>query len=841
MARPLLTSLVLLACASGCTELPDLLLGGCGNGVVEPALGEECDSRAATCGAPSTSGACRLTCATSIGVFCPSGMVCGIDRVCRTPRGTYAFGPAIGGAGDQYTIVDVTADGFPDIIDRGRSQVTLYKNDGSGGFTQLAAGASRANALGTPLAAVAVAGASTTTGSLPSSTPLVVAATADQLDVMEIRPSGAITPAIVGSSIIDETAPFFSPLGAIDVSGTSALVYVPRGTVNDAAIALVAPVNDLTRGTLVPPLVHLDTSSAPCNFTPPFDLRGTTTHAPSQPIVLFVNYHNELPAELCATSPANVISLNQQRLSLDGHPLDVAAPVFGDFDGDGLADVIARVLDGGVLVWRNSGTIFLPPLFVPLPRAAQGSGSELTAGDVDGDGHADLVVTNGEVLLNRTAADGGTNADAGFDEGGKLEVLGTAPPAELVGDFNRDRLGDAVRWDGTSDVLACSGDGTGVRFGCDALRLPRAVSAIRIGDINGDLTDDLLAVGATLVGGGGGVSVVLGRPLQFPAPDLLDAALPAGELRFADLISGDGLASRVLAAIELNPVPPATTLLRELAVGYAGADGVVQFGFPIQQLQDVRVVDENGDDRADFLAVASTGDLLVLHGAARLDLATGARFLKNPVPFTGRFRFVQWPGDPLPAAVGLGDGGLWVEHLRGGKLEAHPAPLTLASDAAHVSFDVVDLDGDGVLELVLAGSTAESCQITIGRFVTQDLPRLTTTTLPQPCFHEPGDLTFVDLPGILGMPDGKLELLVQLAGASGASSQAFALDRDDHLVPGPNVSFASFHDENGDPVALVEPFYRWLATIDVNGDGLTDLVYATPKGVQIAFAEVVRK
>src|SRR5262245_52738029 len=65
----------------------------CGNGIVEPGAGEDCEPvGGAGCGeVGSGAGACRLLCTEQ---SCPEGYRCGLDAICRRPCLGYESGPA---------------------------------------------------------------------------------------------------------------------------------------------------------------------------------------------------------------------------------------------------------------------------------------------------------------------------------------------------------------------------------------------------------------------------------------------------------------------------------------------------------------------------------------------------------------------------------------------------------------------------------------------------------------------------------------------------------------------------------------------------------------------------
>ncbi len=182
----------------------------------------------------------------------------------------------------------------------------------------------------------------------------------------------------------------------------------------------------------------------------------------------------------------------------------------GDLDGDGKADLCLRATSG-ITCFRSTGTALAPALAGPPLSDAAGYGalsrfSTIRLADVNGDGKADLCV--------RAAADFRCYPSTGSGFGAAL--VGPALPAadgwEEVEQYGTIRMGD-VNGDGKDDLCARAASGMKCWLS-DGSSFPKAIagpawtnaagfgevsswSTIRLVDVNGDHRADLCARTAT--------------------------------------------------------------------------------------------------------------------------------------------------------------------------------------------------------------------------------------------------------------------------------------------------------------------------------------------------------
>ena len=403
-----------------------------------------------------------------------------------------------------------------------------------------------------------------------------------------------------------------------------------------------------------------------------------------------------------ATWEFSVLKRVQQTESVDS-----SGGTFLDVNGDGRGDVAGgaqRVVIGGVsgvgrvYVFHSTGAGIASTAATLDGAGGMNSyfGARVaSAGDVNGDGYGDLLVTN-------------ANNDAFIFPGGPNGIISNAVPSTLVtgivmnesispaGDVNGDGYADLVVGtpqastpgqaylllggpQGLSKVPSWNVDGSDAQMGSTSPQFGVSVSAA--GDVNGDGYSDIVIGAPDQAHSGtsntGNVYVYLGGPSKltaFAKPPISDVSLSSYGfiVRGANDLDGDGYDDILVAAasqtVEAVLGGPATFKL-----GPKLTDSQSGSGFASQDYTIGAVGDVNGDGLA--------------------DVAIGA---PSAFPMSG-------PG--VPGAVSW-----YVATMNGGTFDLLPQGTVYGPDGDNSAFAIVtgagDVDGDGRADVLVGAPCA---------------------------------------------------------------------------------------------------------------------------------------
>ncbi len=371
----------------------------------------------------------------------------------------------------------------------------------------------------------------------------------------------------------------------------------------------------------------------------------------------------------------------------------------GDLDGDGLADVVAGGPDAPgwfgfsqTWVFRGNATDYLEllPSAVLIDDGYIHMGtSASTAGDVNGDGRADLIVGLPRWPKTSPPTEPGSQGGARVYLGNAASVIDAAPYAALVGfsdgalmgssvgsagDVNGDGFGDVAiagsgaNGEGEPRVYLGGGDSLAVAPAWSTLDLPASSGAghsvSATGDLNGDGFGDYL-IGAPFSDGvnadegsfrpvyGGSCGPACGPSL--PAPGDWSGAQADERLGTsvagAGDVNGDGFADAIVGAPLYDAShPPQATLVDAGRVRlYLGSAG----GLGLAHALEIEGTEDGGQLGA---AVAGAGDV---NGDGYGDVVVGEPFADAPLlPDAGRVSLFL--GKPAPQLLSATPA--WVAH-----------------------------------------------------------------------------------------------------------------------------------------------------------------------------------
>ncbi|HUQ03528.1 MAG TPA: VCBS repeat-containing protein [Kofleriaceae bacterium] len=829
------SGLVMLVAAAlaACTDLGDVERGRCGNGVVEPGRGEDCDRGDATCGAPGTAAECRLLCGPSVGggAECPRGGACGVDGVCHAPSDQLEVTMSGAWTARYLLAGDTTGDQYPELVGVGDNQLDVRLGGPDGTFAQ-----------------------SVTMPNLPLyDVPRAADVNGDTLTDI-IVPVGIGFYSLVGDPLT-ALQPIFQDSFSFPTSGAMVMTSVTfmLGSGNNqvpATESLAAMHMDQSEDCPLPGGCDIVLLKDAGVGMPP----GRRTEHIVQDEIAWAHVLSQPQSHIVAAvafgdDPSTPIIDESGVFTYEG---DAVANTFvatgqitlpgkvtggawlSDLDRDARADLLVSI-DGPfgaavMVAWAKAGGWDAPVYLVGGPGPTQGPGRPLAFADVDDDAAADLITEDGiwftSCILRTCSFVLGSSQD--HDWRG-------AVVADINGDENPDVAG-FTRGGAIVDVLL----GTGARgfWNQAPLAAPGDVTMMRSGDFDGNGVADLALVTSPFdVSGADEIHVVYGRASEPPsaptymgfvgtvvAMDVAQAPLPGRQDTIDDLFvvseraSGRGIAIVIGSTSRRMIAPLIPTAFNN---DFNIVESILTMPLDGDAIDDVVVLLTSIDTSSAGSEVAVRSSLRVYTSDAAGTLTE--RTMQGGVPVDSEMFALSralWTAIPprsgVPATIvgiDLVGRAVAVPITCAGAMCSLTQPtglLTGAEMGEPTSLHTADLDDDGDLD-VIATFRAVDDQPGGALIWHRDGGSFGSAQI----LDAPADTTYVDAAAADLDLDGKSELLL-LARGDGEGAGVLMSTRDDGGTYGAPARDARFDAERTGQGITIHAG-------DVTGDGLPDV------------------
>jgi hypothetical protein len=607
-------------------------------------------------------------------------------------------------------------------------------------------------------------------------------------------------------------------------SATGTFAAVSAGIGNISPFTLAAA-NDITGGTLVP------------NATSGFlDLWITDGSEPSNLVQYAGNGDGTFGAAVATPIVPVLATLSTALIAptapngLDGVGFDV---VIADLDGDGVPDVAENdFFNDQVAVYLSNQTTPYTGVELATPDGAYDTcGFGLGEGSITGSTGSPALV---DINCEEDTITVYNNSAGVFSEGVYYPVVVTPttngnalPLGVTVADVNGDGNADIVVSNddgGDVTVLLSNGDGTLqlATVGYATGGYPRGPAIVT--DINGDGLVDILVAddefSLTWMAGFGDGTFQAARDYYAPIPDNLNSGFAEGNSIASGDFNGDGFTDVVITPWTMCCDPDNTI---GITVFLSNPDGSLQPGVSYaagQTLDYVTVGDFNGDGKLDIAASDTNGQVFIFTGTG-----TGT-FIQGPIYSSGGglSNGIVAGAFNTPAPTGSGvagfadlavvnEGSSNVGVLLNDGSGGFMPPVTYGTTNGGCELATADVNGDTFLDLAVAECNGGT-QVGV---LLGDGTGAFTAAADVPVLGSPYGIALADVNG-----DGAVDIVATVN--SGNGGIAVALNNATTTFSGftaPTALLAASLQN----AAWDTPDPLEIQITDVNGDGFPDLVY----------------